>query len=114
MQRKKRKKRESRIKERREQVEDLVEQAMAEDFPKVMNFGIQVSESLFSVIMGVTLKWHSWATCSFFNFAHLPNFSKVAASFPFPPTMHIPVVFTFSSMHFPFRKCLAILLGVKW
>ena len=47
MQRKKRKKRESRIKERREQVEDLVEQAMAEDFPKVMNFGIQVSESLF-------------------------------------------------------------------
>ena len=53
MQRKEREKRETRIKEKREQVEDLVEQAMAEDFLKVMNFGIQVSESLFSVIMGV-------------------------------------------------------------
>ena len=61
MQRKESEKRETRIKEKREQVEDLVEQAMAEDFLKVMNFGIQVSESLFSVIMGVTLKWNSWA-----------------------------------------------------
>ena len=88
------------IKEKREQVEDTVEQAMAEDFPKLINIGIQVSESLVSIIMGMLPR--SGIPGPYGNSLTLRTVPTVASPFFMPTSNAHSSFFTFSSTHFPF------------
>lgn len=85
---------------------------MAEDFPKLINIGIQVSESLVSIIMGMLPR--SGIPGPYGNSLILRTLPTVASPFFIPTSNVHSSFFTFSSTHFPFLKILAILQGVKW